>query len=1068
MAHMVSTTPIKPSMQDNRSNTLSSFTFKRLPWVIALAALILYLVTLHTWISFTSLPSISHIGGWHDLPQSKQPLLYLVTLPLKLLPAAYLPMAMNALSALFGALTLALLSRSTTLLPHDRTKEQRQREQSEHSFLTIKLNWIPPLFASLICGLQLSFWQHSTSGTGEMLNVLLFAYIIRSLLEYRINHKIKWLTKATIACAISIPNNWGMIGFLPLFGVALLWTGRMRLFDNKTWLKLLLITIPCLSLYLLLPLIAIINGGEFTFYEVLTDNLGDQKSFLANLFNNRLIIMVLGCTAILPLLLLGIRWPVNFGDTNAAASAITSFLLRLVHFLFLVACVYTAFDHIFSPRKIIKAQQVIGIGTPFLTFYYLGSLSAGYFLGYLLLLFGKVDSRQWQKPTLLSKTLNRGAFIGLIVAALITTSALAWKNTATIWRHNKNDITNNYSKWLMQKIPTGNTILMSDGDMSPQRELLKAQIASSNREGTTLLIDTHRLASPKYHKSLAKIDSIWPELSEEVEESIRVDEFLILKKIREVIKNTPVYYTHPSFGYFFEQFYGQPKNGIFHLSNYEFNQDSLEKPKISKNTAAKEIDNLNSTKNLFQNFASQAGDLHQENFDDTLMIMGWLSRNLNANGVAMSRSDHNKEAETFFLTANNFFKGSLNGNLIAQSNLKQLRKLQEKTSSEIATNKELDKFLKNFHDTLEDFLNGQNQQVQSQKIDRILKTYGPLDDSKSCLLLGQFFANREQIRQAYHELVRATELTTTDPEPLLYIANMFVSYGMPEKTKTFINQLIAMNKKNAFPIAQQVQLISIQSSIILNQTDLKKAEEFLIKKLEPYIDTPSGLQAKLSFYINNELLEKSLPVLNLWIKENPDDIDALVGKGLLLAQLKEFDSAIKTLENALNKASVSLKSNIQSQLAGVYVEKGNFKTAINYIDEALENDRNSNRFRYQKATVYMQMNSHEKAINIFNELLELNEWNPEAIANRAESFMAIKDYSKARKDYQKLQSITPNDPRTYLRFAQIAKAEATNLEELKNYNLFLKYVDPNSIPSNELKLIQNRIKELESKNNETP
>ena len=184
MAHMVSTTPIKPSMQDTRSNTLSSFTFKRLPWVIALASLILYLVTLHTWISFTSLPAISHVGGWHDLPQSKQPLLYLVTLPLKLLPATYLPMSMNALSALFGALTLALLSRSTTLLPHDRTKEQRQREQSEHSFLTIKLNWIPPLFASLICGLQLSFWQHSTSGTGEMLNVLLFAYFIRSLLEY--------------------------------------------------------------------------------------------------------------------------------------------------------------------------------------------------------------------------------------------------------------------------------------------------------------------------------------------------------------------------------------------------------------------------------------------------------------------------------------------------------------------------------------------------------------------------------------------------------------------------------------------------------------------------------------------------------------------------------------------------------------------------------------------------------------------------------------------------------------------------------------------------------------------
>ena len=119
-----------------------------------------------------SLPAVSHVGGWHDLPQTKQPLLYLVTLPLKLLPASALPFAMNGLAAVFGALTLALLVRSVALLPHDRTKEQRQREQSEHSLLSIGLNWMPPLFGALVCGFQLSFWQHSTSGTGEILNLL--------------------------------------------------------------------------------------------------------------------------------------------------------------------------------------------------------------------------------------------------------------------------------------------------------------------------------------------------------------------------------------------------------------------------------------------------------------------------------------------------------------------------------------------------------------------------------------------------------------------------------------------------------------------------------------------------------------------------------------------------------------------------------------------------------------------------------------------------------------------------------------------------------------------------------
>ena len=210
-----------------------------------------------------------------------------------------------------------------------------------------------------------------------------------------------------------------------------------------------------------------ITGSGYSFTEVLTDNLGDQKSFLSNLFSNRLVVMVMACTSILPLLLLGIRWPVSFGDTNAAASAITTVLLRLVHFLFLVACVYTAFDHLFSPRKLVKAQQVVGVGAPFITFYYLGSLSAGYFLGYLLLLFGKEDARRWQKPTEFTKALNRGAYGGLSVAALVVAALLAWQNIDAVWAHNKNDVTGIYTKWLSAKLPKVSAVLLSDGDMSP-------------------------------------------------------------------------------------------------------------------------------------------------------------------------------------------------------------------------------------------------------------------------------------------------------------------------------------------------------------------------------------------------------------------------------------------------------------------------------------------------------------------------------------------------------------------------------------------------------------------------
>src|SRR5439155_25798238 len=106
------------------------------------------------------------------------------------------PLALNLFSMVCAVLTLALLARSVTLLPHDRTHPQRLREKSEFSLLTVRAAWLPPLLAVIVCGLQLTFWEHATSASGEMLDLLMFAYVIRSLLEFRIDERESWLTRA--------------------------------------------------------------------------------------------------------------------------------------------------------------------------------------------------------------------------------------------------------------------------------------------------------------------------------------------------------------------------------------------------------------------------------------------------------------------------------------------------------------------------------------------------------------------------------------------------------------------------------------------------------------------------------------------------------------------------------------------------------------------------------------------------------------------------------------------------------------------------------------------------------
>src|SRR6266705_2454261 len=113
--------------------------FRRyLPWILAAAAFGLYVLTLNPWVSLSNLLQVARTSGWTWQEELSGPLYWLVTYPLRWLPARLVPVAVNLFSTLCAVLVLALLARSVMLLPHDRTLEQRQKEKSEFSLLSIR------------------------------------------------------------------------------------------------------------------------------------------------------------------------------------------------------------------------------------------------------------------------------------------------------------------------------------------------------------------------------------------------------------------------------------------------------------------------------------------------------------------------------------------------------------------------------------------------------------------------------------------------------------------------------------------------------------------------------------------------------------------------------------------------------------------------------------------------------------------------------------------------------------------------------------------------------------------
>jgi len=216
-------------MQNSR--TENQFPRRVLPWIIGGGAFLLYLITLSPWISFHGFVTLAKASGWDWAPVYINPVHYLATFPVRWFPVTWQPAVANGLAALFSGLTLMLLARSVSILPYDRTREQRHAERSEYSFLSGWFAWLPPLVAVLVCGLQMTFWENAVVNTGEALDLLLFAYVIRCLLEFRVSERESWLTRAAFVYGLGITNNYALIPLLPLFVGAIIWIRGKSFFN---------------------------------------------------------------------------------------------------------------------------------------------------------------------------------------------------------------------------------------------------------------------------------------------------------------------------------------------------------------------------------------------------------------------------------------------------------------------------------------------------------------------------------------------------------------------------------------------------------------------------------------------------------------------------------------------------------------------------------------------------------------------------------------------------------------------------------------------------------------------
>jgi tetratricopeptide (TPR) repeat protein len=921
-----------------------------LPWVIAAAAFLVYIISLNWWVSLNSLGPVARVCGWLWRPALTQPLTCAVLYPFSWLSESWIPLALNVFAALCAVLVLALLARSVSLLPHDLTPEEPLRKINEASLLLVPNAWVPPALAAVVCGLQLSFWEHATSFTGEMIDLLVFAYVIRCLLEFRVDQKQFWLSRAAFVYAAGMANNWAMIGYFPVFLAAIFrLKGFGMVYDARFLFRMTLWGLAGLSLYLLLPALHSLSiRPQLGFWPALRVNLGSQKSMLSSLQVPAF--KALAVASLLPLLVLSIRWKshtVQISDDSRLGVFLTKATGHFVHALFFLTALWLALDPVFSPRN-------LALGTAMLTCYYLSALVAGYCAGYFLL-FGDATAGAQKRPFKLPVAL---VYVLLIALPL----ALAWRNLGQI-RFTNGPAVRHFTQQLYSDLPAGKSVVLSDD--SVQLLLLRAELGAHHGANDALLLDAPSLASAEYHRFMAEhFKSRWP-VAAPTNRLDLVGPRQLLDLISRFADREPIVYLHPSFGYLFERFLERP-HGLVHylepvpmapVSDEDRGSPILSDPLAVTNEQLwqtrwnQTLQTLAEHTRTNPNHAARGSAAFlllaaEPNITATFLGAAY-SKSLDYWGVALQRLGRWPAAGLWFQRAI-----ELNPhNLAARINLEYNQRCQHGDKSR------LDPSLmqRQFHESFGRY-DGWLE---------VLDKDGPIDEPSYLSNVARALLDVKNNRQAARELARCADLAPDWLEPKLWLALGYLDLR---------DFAAALQVTDSIPASPEVpdgtglpELVFCRTTALraLGRTNDANASLESFIQLHP---EPSPLLLKAAdLFMKNKQMAGAVRLLEALVQREPDNVGLLSKKGAAELELSRFHDAITTLSRVLSLDSSDTQARLNRAVARL--ASGQLEAARDDYQELLNAPATSQKALFGLGGIAWRKRDTNSAIQFYEQYL---------------------------------------------------------------------------------------------------
>ena len=887
---------------NNQTDPRRNFAPFILPWLLGALMLGVYCLTLNHWVTVLNLGAVGQVSGFIWQPQPYNPLMYLVTLPFRFLSPGIIPIALNLFSAACASLVLVILARCVAILPQDRTEPQRQREKSDFGFLTGWQSFFPPMLAVLMLGLQLAFWEHATSFTGEVFDLLLFAAIVWLMLEYRLDEKEWRLAAVAFLYGAGIAESWMFACFFPIFLAAIIWLKKLEFFNLHFLVRLVGCALVGLLFLFLLPLLAKFNPHfKLGIWDLLRPNIRMDWVMIKSIKTNevRIHLAQASLATFLPLLLMAIRWTSGYGDNSRIGMALASNMIHFVHAAVFGVCVWVMFDPPFSPQHL--------LGSPALTMNFFCALSIGYCCAYFLLLFSRkpVPTRRDLRPLPIFPQalmwLCPIIVAGVFICTLFALGALIYRNKPII-REVNSDVLLKFARFTTENLPKNGAVVLCDSDLPGQDQPLRALViqlalAHEGRLRDFLVLDTQSLNWPPYHQIIhERYPQTFPLIVKPSDRNA-VNPLNLFAMISDLAKSNSLCYLHPSYGYYFEHFYEESHGLVYPLKPLPpetILPPPLDKTRIAENEAfwSRVVESLDDqvqkalkptptgVPTLRKPIEWLLIHLHPvpEANQNAIYAGMFCSRCLNDWGVQLQRAGELEKAARRFTEA----KRLNPDNVVADINLAFNKTLSAGAPIEInPAQVNADRFGK------------------YRNWNTVVTANGPFDDASFCLQAGYQFAQSGFFRQAAKEYTRVRQLAPGDLFTRLQLAWIYVVNRLPDRALDALNDPLADPAKFGLDPNNSQEFSMVAASAYFQKNELAAGSRLLEKEANRHPDDEILLKAITQAYVTHGLYTNALQVINMKLARTPDDVTWLFGKGYASIQIGAYGDSIKAMTRVL-------------------------------------------------------------------------------------------------------------------------------------------------------------------------